>query len=77
MTTRPVTIGDLRRIGQLLEIGCTKCWNVRYLDSHTLPFPDYRAVPAVHNRMKCSACDAVAGYSRPDARVGGVTGKYP
>jgi len=31
--TGPVTISDLRRDGKLLEVGCTRCWNVRYVDA--------------------------------------------
>jgi hypothetical protein len=73
----PVTIGELRRTGKLLEVGCTKCWRVVYVDPVTLPFHDQEAVPTVHQRMKCSECGAIAGYSRPDARVHGVDGKYP
>lgn len=73
----PVTMGDLRSKRQLLEVGCTKCWNVRYLDPSTLPFPDTQAVPTAHRRMRCSRCGEKAGYSRPDARVVGVDGRYP
>ena len=72
----PVTIGELRRTGKLLEVGCTKCWRVAYVDPNTLPFPDAEPVPTVHRRMKCS-CGEKGGYSRPDARVMGVDGKYP
>ena len=67
----PVTIGDLRRNGKLLEVGCRRCWNVRYLDPKQLPFGDLQPVPEAHRRMKCSMCGAGGEqcYSRPDARV--------
>ena len=67
----PVTIGDLRRGGQLLEVGCRRCWNVRYLDPFSLPFGHVQPVPTAHKRMKCSVCGADGSqcYSRPDARV--------
>ena len=77
MTSGPVTIGDLRRKGELLEVGCTKCWNVRYVDAVTLPFHGNMAVPEAYRRMRCSKCGEKAGYSRPDARVRGVSGQYP
>jgi hypothetical protein len=75
--TGPVTIGDLRREGKALEVGCTKCWHVVYMDPRNLPFHDDQAVPAAYQRMKCSRCGAKAGYSWPDGRVGGVTGQCP
>lgn len=72
----PVTIGDLRRTGKLLEVGCTRCWNIRYLDAVELPLSDALAVPEAWRRMRCSRCGAKAGYSRPDARMAG-DGQYP
>lgn len=73
----PVTIGDLRSKGELLEVGCTKCWHVVYLDPHTLPLSDTQAVPTAFSRFRCSKCGEKAGYTRPDARVQGVDGRYP
>lgn len=77
VTSGPVTIGNLRKDGKLLEVGCTRCWNVQYLDPRKLPFGDHVAVPTAYQRMKCSRCGEKAGYSRPDARIGGVSGQYP
>ena len=78
MTTNgPVTIGDWRPTGTALEVGCTRCWNVRYVDPVGLPFHGNMAVPEAYKRMRCSRCGEKAGYSRPDARIGGVTGQYP
>lgn len=74
--TGPVTMGDLRRKGELLEVGC-RCGRTLYLDPSTLPFSANQPVPTVYQRMKCSSCGAKAWYSRPDARVLGVDGKYP
>lgn len=74
--TCPVTIGDLRRKGELLEVGCTKCWHVAYVDPHQLPFHGNVGVPDAYRRMKCTKCGSRAGYSRPDARTGGVDGRY-
>lgn len=61
----------------MLEVGCTKCGNVRYLDPTTLPLPDTQGVPTAFRRFRCSKCGEKAGYSRPDARVPGVDGRYP
>lgn len=77
MKPGPVTIGDLRRNNQLLEVGCARCPRTIYLDAAQLPFDDTAAVPTLHTRMKCSVCGAKASYSRPDARIAGVAGEYP
>ena len=41
----PVTIGDLRRGGKALEIGCMNCDRYGYIDPHTLALPDTLPVP--------------------------------
>ena len=56
-----VTIGMLRRDRKLLECGCY----------------DSQSVPEAYRRMKCSKCGSRKVWTRPDARVGGVTGQYP
>lgn len=82
--TQHVTIGDLRSQGRLLEVGCDVCSHHLYLDPNTLPFADEQSVPLAFKRMKCSKCGTKlwdrmrpgqrAGYTRPDARIVGVTG---
>jgi hypothetical protein len=85
----PVTIGDLRREGKLLEIGCMACNRHLYLDPASIDLPDHQPVPTAAARLVCSVCGASnrrAGeqasgglrhpiWARPDVRVPGVTGE--
>jgi len=69
----PVTIGDLRRDGKALEIGCMNCNRHGYFDANTLALPDALPVPNTANRLKCSRCGfrntstSVKAWARPDA----------
>lgn len=72
-----VTMGMLRRDRKLLECGCYSCRHHSYLDPAQLPFDDSQSVPEAHRRMKCSKCGSRTVWTRPDARVQGVTGQYP
>ena len=73
--TGPVTIGDLSRSGQLLEMGCLDCSRVVYVEAQTLRIADSQPVPTLARRLKCSRCGARNGpihhpiWARPDARV--------
>ena len=73
----PVTIGDLRREGKLLEVWCSSCRRIAYVDPKELPLPDAQPVPKAWRHFRCDTCHERAGYSRPDARVIDVDGKYP
>ena len=73
----PVTIGDLRRDGRALEIGCQNCDRHEYVDPHTLKLWNDLPVPDVAQRLRCSRCGfknteiAHLIWARPDARVSG------
>jgi hypothetical protein len=79
---KPVTIGDLIKIGKLLEIHCGACRPARhlYIDAGGLDLP--KRVPEVANHLVCSVCGAKNNdtyhpiWARPDARIGGF-GHYP
>ena len=82
---RPVTLGDLARDGKLLEVECSACRPSRqlYIEPLSLGLPKRLPVPDVANHLVCSLCGARNNelkrpiHARPDARVAGVTGKYP
>jgi hypothetical protein len=82
---KPVTVGDLIREGKLLEVHCGNCRPARhlYIDADSLGLPKRMPVPEVANHLLCSVCCAKNSatyhpiWARPDARVAGVTGKYP
>jgi hypothetical protein len=82
---KPVTIGDLIREGKLLEVHCASCRPARhlYIEAGSLDLPKRMPVPEVANHLVCSACGAKNNdthhpiWARPDARVPGVTGRYP
>jgi hypothetical protein len=82
---KPLTIGDLIRDGKLLEVHCSSCRPARhlYLDAGSLDLPKRVPVPEVANHLVCSVCGAQNSetdnpiWARPDARVPGVTGRYP
>lgn len=73
----PVTYGRLRADRQLVEVGCSSCGRVSYLDPAALLFGDEVPVPGSHARFRCSKCGQRASYARPDARTVGVNGAYP
>jgi len=70
----PVTIGDLRRDGKALEIGCMNCDRHGYFAPRTLALPDTLPVPEAAARLRCSRCGfrsnptAVKVWARLDAR---------
>ena len=70
----PVTIGDLRRSGKALEIGCMNCDRHGYFDPRALALPDTLPVPQTAARLRCSQCGfrnaptSVKVWARPDAR---------
>ena len=81
----PVTIGDLKRDGKLLEIGCLGCGRHVYVDAASCGLPQSLPVPNAAARLVCSACGArnrpvpdpriglsCPIYARPDARAPGV-----
>jgi hypothetical protein len=82
---KPVTIGDLARDGKLLEVECSACRPSRhlYIEPLSLGLPKRMPVPEVADHLVCSVCGARNDelkrpiHARPDARVPGVTGKYP
>jgi hypothetical protein len=82
---KPVTIGDLIRDGKLLEVHCASCRPARhlYIEAGSLDLPKRLPVPEVANHLVCSVCGAKNSdtyhpiWARPDARVPGVTGRYP
>ena len=73
----PVTIGDLRRDGKALEIGCMNCNRHEYFDAHVIRLTDDLPVPRAASRLRCSRCGfrntetAHRIWARPDARVAG------
>ena len=82
---KSVTIGDLARDGKLLEVECSACRPSRhlYIEPLSLGLPKRLPVPDVADHLVCSVCGARNDdlkrpiHVRPDARVPGVTGKYP
>jgi hypothetical protein len=82
---KPVTVGELIREGKLLEVHCGNCRPARhlYIDAGSLDLPKRLPVPEVANHLVCSVCGARNSdtyhpiWARPDARVPGVTGRYP
>lgn len=78
MAFRPVTIGDLKRTGKLLELACMGCARHLYIDPASLPLPDVLPVPETAARLACSQCGAINQetwhpiWARPDTRVAGV-----
>jgi hypothetical protein len=82
---RPVTLGDLARDGKLLEVECLACRPSRhlYIEPLSLGLPKRLPVPHVANHLVYSVHGARNDelkrpiYAQPDARVPGVTGKYP
>ena len=74
-STGPVTIGDLRRDGRALEIGCMNCSRHGYFDPHAFALPDTLPVPETADRLRCNRCgfrntlSSVKVWARPDARV--------
>ena len=78
MHFRPVTIGDLKIAGKLLELGCMGCSRHLYVDPASLPLPDGLPVPETAGRLACSQCGAINQptwhpiWARPDARTPGV-----
>ena len=82
---KPVTIGDLIRDGKLLEVHCGNYRPARhlYIDADILDLPKRMPVPEVADHLVCSVCGAKNSktrhpiWARPDARVPGVTGRYP
>ena len=78
-------LGDLARDGKLLEVECSACRPSRhlYIEPLSLGLPKRVPVPDVADHLVCSVCGARNDelkrpiHARPDARVPGVTGKYP
>jgi hypothetical protein len=52
----PVTMGDLRRNGKALEIGCMNCNRHEYVDPHSIKLPDELPVPKVADRLRRTRC---------------------
>jgi len=83
--SRPVTLGHLTKNGTLLEVECSACRPVchLYIEPPSLGLPERMPVPEVADHLVCSVCGAKNDElkrpirARPDARVKGVTGKYP
>src|SRR5262245_18259058 len=75
---KPVTIGDLIREGELLEVHCGNCRPERhlYLNPEILRLPKRMPVPEVARHRVCSRCGARNGetynpiWARLDAWVG-------
>ncbi len=71
--------------GKLREVDCGNCRPARHLsiDAGSLDLPKRLPVPEVANHLVCSVCGAKNSdtyhpiWARPDARVPGVTGRYP
>jgi hypothetical protein len=82
---RPVTLGDLARDAKFIEVECLACKPSRhlYIEPLSLGLPKRLSVPEVADHLVCSVCDARNDElkrpirARPDARVQGVTGRYP
>ena len=85
LRSKPVTVGDLIRDGKLLEVECSACRPSRhlYIEPQSLGLPKRLPVPEVAEYLVCSVCGAKNSsthhpiWARPDARVPGVTGRYP
>jgi hypothetical protein len=85
LRSKPVTVGDLIRDGKLLEVECSACKPSRHLDIEplSLGLPKRLPVPDVASHLVYSICGATNDelkrpiHARPDARVPGVTGRYP
>jgi hypothetical protein len=85
LRSKPVTIGDLIHEGKLLEIHCASCRPERhlYLDPELLCLPRRMPVPELARHLVCTKCGARNSathnpiWARPDARVGGGTGRHP
>ena len=60
---KPVTIGDLRRKGHVLEVHCNS--RFKELVSTRVPFDDEQPVPTAGRRFKCSRCGGKAITTRP------------
>ena len=77
----PVTMGDLRRDGKALEIGCLNCDRHEYVDANSIKLPDEYPVPKIADRLRCSRCGfrnsatSAKVWARPDARPLGVNGR--
>lgn len=73
----PVTVGDLRRDGKALEIGCLNCSRHEYVDPNSIKLPDGLPVPKVADRLRCTRCGfrnsptSSKVWARPDARPPG------
>ncbi len=73
-----LTIGDLKRDGKLLEIGCLGCGRHIYVDAARAGLPEWLPVPEAAARLVCSQCGALNQptshpiWARPDARARGV-----
>ena len=78
MAPGPVTVGDLKRAGKLLEIGCLGCGRHLYVDPAGVDLPDRLPVPQTAARLACSGCGAINQptwhpiSARPDARAPAV-----
>jgi hypothetical protein len=78
-------VGDLIRDGKLLEVHCGNCRPERhlYLNPEILRLPKAHAGAGGGQPLVCSVCGARNDeikrpiHARLDARVPGVTGKYP
>jgi hypothetical protein len=63
-TNGPVTIADLSRKGELLEVGCMRCGRHGYFEIERLRrsksnrSPDWLPVPKVRDQLRCSNCGA-------------------
>ena len=74
MANGAVTLGDLRQLGKLLELGCYACRLHLYVDPADIALPEDLAVPDACDFLKCPQCRAEnsePGYpiwTRPDAR---------
>jgi len=72
---KPVTMGDLRRTGQLLEVSCMNCAHIFHVDPATTDLPDELPVRLAAAKVHCSVCGSKNTpirfpiYTRPDARL--------
>jgi hypothetical protein len=64
LTNGPVTIADLSRKGELLEVGCMRCGRHGYFEVEALRhfkpnrLPNWLPVPQVRDKLCCSNCGA-------------------
>ncbi len=63
-----VTIGNLRSLRQMVEIGCDSCLHVAHVNPRELPLHGLMLVKDAYNRLRCSMCGSKPSYSRPDGR---------